>query len=338
MTQIQIDEIVALYHSELSLNEICERTEKWPSQIYKVWHNAGLPKRLTSLQRKVAEYRQRGMCSVEIADKLGKETKHIISIANKIGYPFTEEEKQRSRDLAQERQKLSEPERIIKNIDYLRDNHPEWEYNSGEISSDDYMTLKHKVCGHIIKRSAIAVRHNSSIRCEYCLEQKRKQRDAERTERAEERKRIEQERIKKKMEQFWEQPFSQEVVSFCPVCNSAFVKNRRTKYCSNECAKKILNSIHSDRRLKKIQSVVVDKDITLKQLYERDHGICWICGEECDYNDYRRDEKGSFIVGGNYPSIDHIYPLSKGGKHSWENVKLAHHYCNTLKNDKVVSL
>ena len=25
--------------------------------------------------------------------------------------------------------------------------------------------------------------------------------------------------------------------------------------------------------------------------------------------------------------------LARGGKHAWENVKLAHHYCNTIKNN-----
>lgn len=335
MTQNQIDEIVSLYDSELTTKEICDRTGKWPSQIYKVWHRAGLPKRMTSLQRKVVEYRQQGLCSFEIAEILGKETKGIIAIANNIGYPFTDEEKRRSFELAQERNALSEPERIQKNIKYMQENHPEWEYISGEISSDDYMTIKHNVCGQIIKRSAISMRHNSNIRCEYCLKQKREQRE---TERAKQQEIAEQERIKKKIERFWEQPFTQEVVSFCPACNSAYIKTDRTKYCSEKCANRIYNARHKDRRLRRIKSANVNYNITLERLYERDHGICWICGEECDYNDYRRDDKGSFIVGGNYPSIDHIYPLSKGGEHSWENVKLAHCYCNTLKSDKVVSI
>ena len=41
-----------------------------------------------------------------------------------------------------------------------------------------------------------------------------------------------------------------------------------------------------------------------------------------------------FIVGKNYPSIDHIVPLSWGGLHSWANVQLAHHGCNTAKGAK----
>jgi 5-methylcytosine-specific restriction endonuclease McrA len=45
-----------------------------------------------------------------------------------------------------------------------------------------------------------------------------------------------------------------------------------------------------------------------------------------------------FIAYGLYPSIDHIVPLAKGGNHTWNNVQLAHHYCNTLKRDKVVNV
>lgn len=36
-----------------------------------------------------------------------------------------------------------------------------------------------------------------------------------------------------------------------------------------------------------------------------------------------------------YPSIDHIIPVSHGGTHTWDNVELAHRYCNGVKSDKV---
>ena len=43
-----------------------------------------------------------------------------------------------------------------------------------------------------------------------------------------------------------------------------------------------------------------------------------------------------FIVGKKYPSIDHVIPLSKGGTHSWDNVKLAHFSCNSAKGASLV--
>ena len=47
-------------------------------------------------------------------------------------------------------------------------------------------------------------------------------------------------------------------------------------------------------------------------------------------------EEGYFIAGNSYPSIDHIIPVSRGGTHTWDNVQLAHRYCNSIKSNKLV--
>lgn len=80
----------------------------------------------------------------------------------------------------------------------------------------------------------------------------------------------------------------------------------------------------------------IDKDIELSRLYKRDNGICYLCGLPCNYEDYYISDNGAFIVGRDYPSIDHVIPLSKGGTHTWDNVKLAHFRCNTLKRDNLI--
>lgn len=118
----------------------------------------------------------------------------------------------------------------------------------------------------------------------------------------------------------------------CKQCGKPFFGD--ILYCSTECQNRAKNSSHA-KAIKRAN--IIDNTITLDKLYRRDKGICWICGGMCDYEDNRVNERGFFIVGKMYPSIDHVYPLSKGGDHTWGNVKLAHHYCNTLKNDKVVS-
>lgn len=72
-----------------------------------------------------------------------------------------------------------------------------------------------------------------------------------------------------------------------------------------------------------------DRTINLKKVMQRDHGICQICGKPVDLTS--RIGGG---VGRLYPTIDHIIPLSKGGGHTWDNVRLAHMVCNSIKCDK----
>lgn len=74
-----------------------------------------------------------------------------------------------------------------------------------------------------------------------------------------------------------------------------------------------------------------DSTITLRALYKRDDGICQICGKPTNPEDIKNGHIGRL-----YPTIDHIYPVSKGGNHTWDNVQLAHMYCNSGKCDKVV--
>lgn len=76
-----------------------------------------------------------------------------------------------------------------------------------------------------------------------------------------------------------------------------------------------------------------DSSINLKELFERDNGICGICGKPCDWSDYTIQD-GAIVVGYDYPSVDHIIPLNKGGSHTWDNVQLAHKYCNSYKSDR----
>lgn len=77
-----------------------------------------------------------------------------------------------------------------------------------------------------------------------------------------------------------------------------------------------------------------DNSITLARLIKRDNGICQLCGEKVDINDYFYNNNNYRISGKLHPSIDHIKPLAKGGEHTWDNVQLAHLYCNSTKGSK----
>ena len=109
-------------------------------------------------------------------------------------------------------------------------------------------------------------------------------------------------------------------------------------YCSKKCR------IHANRHGKNISHRLKiygrgseHRDtIKLKDLYERDGGRCYICGESVEWNDCKTDTNGNFICGGKYPTIDHVVPLSMGGRHTWDNVRLAHHMCNCIKGTKEI--
>lgn len=117
----------------------------------------------------------------------------------------------------------------------------------------------------------------------------------------------------------------------CPVCGKI---TDRPKYCSDECRVRANSLINNTRRRIKVQRAMIDNDITLHDLFVRDGGRCHICGGTCDWEDHGY-KNNHFVAGKNYPSIDHVVPLIKGGEHSWGNVKLAHFGCNSAKGAKV---
>lgn len=93
-----------------------------------------------------------------------------------------------------------------------------------------------------------------------------------------------------------------------------------------------VESLHRAQRRAGISSG--DQSITLRDVFDRDGGRCRLCGGLCDYDDFTL-RQGVTIVGDNYPSIDHITPLSRGGTHTWDNVQLAHMHCNRVKSNKL---
>ena len=124
--------------------------------------------------------------------------------------------------------------------------------------------------------------------------------------------------------------FSRERV--CPRCGKRFetmVKNQ--EFCSTTCR----NAAHSQRRddEKRASANGRIEEITLREIYDRDRGRCYICGERTDWNDYRI-VNGFKVVGPRYPSRDHVIALHNGGTHTRGNIRLACWGCNTLKSDK----
>lgn len=54
----------------------------------------------------------------------------------------------------------------------------------------------------------------------------------------------------------------------------------------------------------------------------RDQSTCHICGQKCEPHEIH---------------LDHVIPLSKGGEHSPENLRVAHAACNLAKGDTLLS-
>ena len=82
-------------------------------------------------------------------------------------------------------------------------------------------------------------------------------------------------------------------------------------------------------RKSRIKNVCDNSDITLIKLIQRDGSRCYLCGKETDFNDKRWISWGP-----DYPSIDHVIPLAKGGRHCWSNVRVCCGWCNVKKGAK----
>jgi hypothetical protein len=108
-------------------------------------------------------------------------------------------------------------------------------------------------------------------------------------------------------------------------------------FCCSTCAEKFERRIEhqteqhkirmkqSKRRREKQLAAVFVEDVSYADLYERDDGVCKICGLPVLYD--------KFVDNNWSGTIDHIIPLSRGGEHSMDNCQLAHRICNSLKSD-----
>lgn len=79
---------------------------------------------------------------------------------------------------------------------------------------------------------------------------------------------------------------------------------------------------HSLKRRARLAGATIGAPVDRRAIILRDKSICHICGEKCEPADIH---------------LDHVIPLSKGGAHSPENIKVAHSRCNLDKRDLVLS-
>lgn len=125
----------------------------------------------------------------------------------------------------------------------------------------------------------------------------------------------------------------------CKECEQPFLERRhdvgaQSLYCSSSCC----NREHRTRRSARLRGANhVERGITWRALAKRNGLSCHICGEQCDPDNFKiRD--GRKVPLGKYPSVDHLRPVARRGKHTWDNVALAHMRCNSRKGTKPLAL
>lgn len=221
---------------------------------------------------------------------------------------------------------------LIKNLDIWEVNFikalaikmPTLKYIGGYIDSETPVLLKCELCGEITRRSPQMVRgkRSAKFKCLGCAKLK-KQKEKE--------IRINESKINELYRNYYKQRRTEidslykelkgktVYIKKCVKCDAEYIENTKSKYCAR--CRHDISTKHSRK--------------SLRELYKRDNGICYICGNKCDYEDYIY-RGNTFIAGNYYPSIDHIIPLNKGGTDDWDNLKLAHRICNCKKHTKVL--
>lgn len=264
------------------------------------------------------EYKAQGHTMSEVAQTFGVSKGYTKQVCKGIA-------PQKSKPNPHNRGILQEEKRVA---DIVRERLNNLEYYGNYTGTDGTVDLRCTICGVIITRSWVSVRHGK-CRCDNCYQT--------RLESKTKSQQIKKDRQKRASAARKDNAAKQLRISICEQCGEPFIKPKnRGKYCSEACKRKAESQARkhapsynrgSDDRLNKTN--IIDRDITLERLFDRDNGRCQICGEACDWNDHIVRDNGVFVAGESYPSIDHIIPISLGGKHSWVNVRLAHRGCNT---------
>ena len=331
LRQDQKEEIISLRLTGMTYQEIAEREGVSISAVGRICKGMNVSCEAKSQRdnrnSEMREFKAQGHTNKEVAERFGvsEETAKDVcaGIAPQVGKGSHEKLKFENR--------YDELEELAKETIRLKT--PWLEYVGEYSGSDGKCKVRCRTCGSVFYRSFVSIRHGTAS-CDACKQAEQNNRDRERAEAkaakiiAQEQKR-EKRREEKRLEKERRDTEREARRHPCVICGTP-TTNKYT--CSKACSLRRGNQLKEIRRRAKLAEAMVDRDITLERLYERDDGRCHICGGQCDWS--AREIRSDCIVALNeYPSIDHVVPLAKGGAHSWENVALAHRICNSLKGD-----
>ena len=216
-----------------------------------------------------------------------------------------------------------------------------FDYVGGYTMAKKPITVRCRDCGRTFERQAHIFRDvangtwTAGNECPLCrqdqIEKRRTRAENDARTKAEQRA---YEKQKAEAELISRQTEERLAIHICKNCGQEYsigvTGYNSVKYCCEKCMKRYAMRVKNDRRIKKLKTRRHDTDITLEKLFRRDGGVCYLCGKNCDWTDTVDGNAGN-----NYPSIDHVKPVAKGGTHTWDNVRLAHRGCNTAKRDLI---
>lgn len=119
----------------------------------------------------------------------------------------------------------------------------------------------------------------------------------------------------------------------CVVCSKAFeftVVTIVPKYCGQLCQSRGRSRLStSTRRRLARREVERAEKVSPRAVFERDGFICHICRKPLAMTERAPSPLS--------PSIDHIVPISKGGKHTFANLRAAHLRCNMSRGNRAAA-
>lgn len=126
----------------------------------------------------------------------------------------------------------------------------------------------------------------------------------------------------------------------CVVCGVTFARRHRSGYssdrpcCSRACGGELVRRAALERggvtsvaarsaRRRARFTAALDEHVDRFVVFERDGWTCHLCGRPIDRSLSGRHRWG--------PTLDHVIPLSLGGRHCYANVRAAHLRCNASR-------
>lgn len=314
-------DIVELIKQGKSAKEVSDISGKSVARVYQIAKSYGLKfadkKPWCDRDKKIIEYRQLGFGYKKISKLIGVDRGNLVAICKRLGV----QGKDIYSNTSQQQQEAQ-----VQSVQALCESYG-FKYLSGYRNSKSVIKVSCMQCG-AVKALTYSGMYSGRAVCLNCkgiaLQQEK--------ERQQKLKQAQQEKMKrtKRFERFADGNPEQIAMNTCIECGALMLQ--RGKYCSAKCAEHAHNRTKSHVRRIRIATRRHDTDITLRTVYKNDNGICYLCGGRCDWNDYVMVGE-TFIAGNSYPSIDHVFAIASGGTHEWDNVRLAHRWCNSVKSN-----